>query len=91
MVRATLVDKQCVSQCLLDALSPPLQPFLDHFYLPFKRLSSADQLCSLFGMFSASQRNLPPQFSRGFEQLPHPFLGSLDLVDWPLRQDALRA
>ena len=91
MVRARLVDKQWISdvaECLLDALSPLLQPFLDGLNFSFERLRRPHQLDRLLWMLRVSEGNLPPEFCRRGNQFPHSLFGFLDLVDRPLGHKA---
>jgi len=85
MVRAPLVDKQCDSEDLLDALSPLLQTFFDGLNLSLERLRRPDQLDSLVGMFSAGESNLSAKLGGSSNQLTHRLFRFLDLIDRPLR------
>jgi hypothetical protein len=91
MVRAPLVDKQCDSERLLDALSPLLQAFLDGLYFSFEGLRGLNQFRSFLWMFSAGESNLSAEFGGSSNQLPHRLFRFLDLIDRPLGHTDPRA
>jgi hypothetical protein len=88
MVRALLVDKQCDSARLLDALSPLLQAFFNGLHFSFEGLRGLNQFSRFIRMFSARKCNLPAKFSGSGNQLPHRLFRFLDLIDRPLGHKA---
>jgi len=91
MVRAPLVDKQCDSARLLDALSPLLQTFFNSPHFSFERFRGMDQFRGFLWIFSAGEGNLSAKFGGSSNQLPHRLFCSLDLIDRSLGHTDPRA